>query len=50
MRPDENVEEMIILLEKRDRILIELSIIKLEHYKISKLPNNSNISKFVAEK
>ena len=45
-----NVEEIIILLEKRDKIKqIEKSIIKMEHYKISKLLNDSTVSKFATK-
>ena len=40
-------EEIIIPVEKREKIL---NIIKMEHYKISKLLNDSKVSKFVTKK
>ena len=44
-----NVEEITIPPEKREEILkkIKTSIIKIEHYKISKLLRNSSESKLV---
>ena len=46
------VEEIIILSEKKRRNIkrIKKSIIKMEHCKISKLLNDSSISKFVKKK
>ena len=47
----EPVEEITIPLAKREDIKqIEKSIIKIEHYKISKLVNHSTLSKFVTKK
>ena len=47
----EPVEEIIIPLEKRRNIKqIEKSITKMEHYKISKVLNDSTVSKFVTQK
>ena len=48
----ESVEETIIPPEKREEILSKLrkSTTKMEHYKISKLLNNSTMSKFVTKK
>ena len=45
-------EEIIIPSEKKRRNIkgIKTSIIKMEHYKISKLLSNSSISKFVTRK
>ena len=40
-------EEIIIPVEKREKIL---NIIKMEHYKISKLLSDSTVSKFVTKK
>ena len=40
-------EEIIIPVEKWEKIL---NIIKMEHYKISKLLNDSKVSKFVTKK
>ena len=40
-------EEIIIPVEKREIIL---NIIKMEHYKISKLLSDSTVSKFVTKK
>ena len=59
-KPDENprnVEEIIVPLEKKDEILNKLRKVgkkwekmgKMEHYKISKLLNNSTISKFMTK-
>ena len=46
----EPVEEIFIPLEKRRNIKqIEKSIIKMEHYKISKVLNDSTVSKFVTK-
>ena len=44
-----NVEEIVIPSEKKGRNIkqIKTSIIKMEHYKISTLLNNSTVSKFV---
>ena len=49
MKPDENLKdvEAIIPPEKREEILNKLIIIKIENFKISKLLNNSTVSKFV---
>ena len=47
-----NVKEIIVPPEKRERKnikRIKASIIKMEHYKISKLLNNSSVSKFVTK-
>ena len=46
------VEEIIIPPEKREEMLkqIKTSIIKMEHFKISKLLNDSIVSKFVIRK
>ena len=46
------VEEITIPLEKKRRNVkqIETSIIKMEHHKISKLLNDSIVSKFVRKK
>ena len=45
-----NVEKAIIPPKKRKNIkLIKTSIIKMEHYKISKLLNDSTLSKFVTK-
>ena len=53
VKPDENlrnVEEVIIPLEKKDKILNKLrSIIKMEHYRISKLLIDSTVSKYVTK-
>ena len=48
----EPVEKIIIPLEKERRHMkqIEKSIIKMEHFKISKLLNDSTVSKFVTKK
>ena len=47
----EPVEEVIIPPEKKRSIkIIKISIIKMEHYKISKLLNDSIASKFVTKK
>ena len=44
------VEEIIILPKKRSNIKrIKTGIIKMEHYKISNLLNNSTVSKFVTK-
>ena len=55
VKPNENsrhFEEIIIPLEKKRRNIkqIEKSFIKLEHYKISKLLNDSIVSKFLTKK
>ena len=47
-KPDENLEEIIIPLEKRGEILNKLRKV-MEHYKISKSLNNSIVSKFVTK-
>ena len=46
------VEEIIILPEKKGRNIkrIKTSITKMEHYKISKLLNDSTLSKFLIKK
>ena len=46
------VEEVIILPEKKKRNIkrIKTSIIKMEHYKVSKLLNDSAVSKFMTKK
>ena len=47
----EPVEEIIIPPEKKRSIkIIKISIIKMEHYKIPKLLNDSIASKFVTKK
>ena len=47
----EPVEEIIIPPEKKRNIkIIKISIIKMEHYRISKLLNDSIASKFVTKK
>ena len=48
----ELVEEIIIPPEERDEILTKLRqvLLKVEHYKLSKLLNYSTVSKFVAQK
>ena len=45
------VEEIIILPEKKGRDIkrIKTSITKMEHYKISKLLNDSTVSKFLTK-
>ena len=43
-----NVEEIVTPSEKRDK-QIGKSNIKMEHYKMSKLLNDSNVSKFVTK-
>ena len=47
-----NIEKIIIPLVKRERDTkrIKKSIIKMEYHKISKLLNNSTLSKFVTRK
>ena len=53
VKPDENlrnVEEVIIPLEKKDKILNKLRyFIKMEQYRISKLLIDSTVSKYVTK-
>ena len=53
VKPSRYVEEIIIPPEKREEILRSIcktSIIKMEHFKISKLLNNSTVSKLITRK
>ena len=43
------VEEIIVPPEERKEILKELTILKMKHYKISELSNNSSVPKFVTK-
>ena len=44
-----NVEEIIIPPEEREEMLNKLRQVKMEHYEISKLSNDSTVSKFVTK-